>query len=270
MGRRPSGTEDASGLPEADVRAIVRLLADVAVMKGGHPAKKRTLMNGLAELVDADGWLWTMTRVNFDTNTPMSIGLMHEGLTDEQVTGWIEAGQRTTGPSPEDAPMGSILRHGRHFTRTRQQVVPDEAWYAHPSVQKHRIRTGIDHFLYSIYPLDEPGVFSGVGLFRRVGRDPFDPRHCRIAHILLSEVDWLHRAELPIDRGITVPRLTPRQRVVLVMLLEGRSLQEIAKLLHISPHTAKDHAKAIYRHFAVSSQVDLMRRFRHGDGGDLP
>lgn len=77
-------------------------------------------------------------------------------------------------------------------------------------------------------------------------RPPFTVRQRRIAHIVLSEVDWLHYAELPPDRGRGVPDLSPRQRMVLVLLLEGRSKVEISELLHISPHTTHDHTKAIY------------------------
>jgi hypothetical protein len=40
------------------------------------------------------------------------------------------------------------------------------------------------------------------------------------------------------------------------------------QLLQISPHTAKDHIKAIYEHFGASSQLELIRRFRFGDAGD--
>ncbi len=76
------------------------------------------------------------------------------------------------------------------------------------------------------------------GSHRLRGRPAFTARQRRIAHIVLSEVDWLHYAELPPDRGRAVPALSPRQRVVMVLLLlEGRSRDEIARLLHISPHT---------------------------------
>jgi DNA-binding CsgD family transcriptional regulator len=269
-GREGAEEPENAALPEGDVRAVVRLLADVAVLDGDHRAKKRALMEGLRELVDADGWLWSMTRVDIPGNTPMSIGLMHGGLTNRQVTGWVEASQRVACPPPEDAPLTEELKRGKHFTRTRDQVVPDAAWYAHPSVRRYRLRLGLDHFLYSIYPLDEPGVISAIGLFRRRGRPPFTARDRKLAHILLGEVDWLHYAELPGDRGRQVPELTPRQRVVLVLLIDARDKDEIAHLLHISPHTAKDHIKAVYRHFRVGTQLELIRRLKCGDSGDLP
>jgi len=260
--------ETSQGLPEADVRAMVGLLADVAVVEGGLAARKHALMRGLRALVDADGWLWSMTRVDMEVGVPICFGLMHEGLSEQQLIGWLEASQTST-PPPEDAPCTDLFKTRRHFTRTRQQIVPDATWYAHPTVEQYRLRLGLDHFVYSVYPLhDDPEVCSAIGLFRRVRREPFSDRDARLAHILLSEVEWLHYAELSGDRGRRVPELSPRQRVVLIMLIEARDKDDIARLLHISPHTVKDHIKAIYEHFDVSSQLELIRRFRFGDEGD--
>ncbi len=255
------------GLAEDDVRQVVRLLADVAILHGNLMDKKRALMAGLERMLDADGWLWTVTRVDAESRTPISVGLMHDGLSAEQLAGWLEASQ-TSCPPPEDGPFFEISRAGEHFTRRRQQVVSDEEWYAHPAVKRHRLRHGLDHFVYSVYPLDEPETFSGVGLFRRCGRPPFSSRDTRLAHIVTSEVEWLHYADLPGERGRQVPQLTPRQRVVLMMLVDAHSKDEIAQLLHISPHTVKDHIKAIYKLFGVSSQLELIRRFHVGDRGD--
>lgn len=258
----------SQGIDEADVRAIVRLLGEVAILDGGLAAKKSALMAGLQKLTGADGWLWSMTRLDFSTGTPICVGLMHDGLSDEQLAGWLVASQTPSCPPPEDAPMFELTRAGKHFTRTRQQVVCDEDWYSHPAVQQHRLACGIDHFLYSIYPLPEANLLSAIGLFHHRGREPFTDRQSRITHILLSEVEWLHGAQQSNPLGQDVPQLSPRQRVVLIMLIEALDRYEIARLLHISPHTVKDHMKAIYERFKVSSQLELIRRFRFGDGGD--
>jgi hypothetical protein len=52
------------------------------------------------------------------------------------------------------------------------------------------------------------------------------------------------------------------------MLVDAHDKDKIAHLLHISPHTVKDYMKAIYKHFDVSSQLELIHRFRFGDAGD--
>ena len=202
-------------------------------------------------------------------NTPVSVGVIHGGLTDEQFAAWIESSQKTDPPLPENAPLTDLCVAGRHFTRTRQQLVADGSWYANPTVQRYRLAVGLDHFLYTIYPLREPGVISAIGLFRRRGREPFADRDRLMTHILTSEIEWLHAAGLPGDGGRTVPQLSRRLRTVLVLLLEGHARKDIARLLGISQYTAKDHIDAVYRHFGVSSHPELMRRFAAGDGGDV-
>lgn len=255
-------------LPVPDVREIVRLLSRVAVLNGSHEKKKRALMHGLCKLVDADGWLWTMTRMDPAKQAPMSLGIMHGGLSDEQVAGWIQMNHHRSARPPDHPALVAEVKKGKHFTRSRDQLVDDKIWYAHETVKRYRLERGIDHSMHSIFPLEEPGVFSGVGLYRFTGKPAFTDRERRLAHIILSEVAWLHHAGFPRDRGAGVEELSSRQREVLVLLLEGRTREEIARLLGISRHTANDHTKVVYRQFGVGSQLALIRRFQLGDGGD--
>jgi DNA-binding NarL/FixJ family response regulator len=53
-------------------------------------------------------------------------------------------------------------------------------------------------------------------------------------------------------------RLTGRQHDVLVRLLKGRTIGQIAKELDIAETTAKHHALAVYAAFNVSSRADLL------------
>ncbi|MGH3273747.1 MAG: response regulator transcription factor, partial [Streptosporangiaceae bacterium] len=52
-------------------------------------------------------------------------------------------------------------------------------------------------------------------------------------------------------------RLTPRQRAVARLVLAGRSSQQIAVTLRMSPHTANDHVKAITAKIGVHSRGEL-------------
>jgi DNA-binding CsgD family transcriptional regulator len=254
-------------LSESDVRAVVRLIGKVAGSASDVRIRKRELLSGLARLVSADGWLWSVTRVQ--NNVPVCCGLLHGGLTPKQLTAWAESSQVTDPQLPENSACLEISRQQIHATRSREQIVPDETWYSNPTVRKYRLDAGIDDFLYSLYPLGEPGFVSAIGLYRHVGRPRFGGRDRRIVHIVLSEVPWLHVAGLPGDFGKSVPQLSPRRRTVLVMLLNGMSRKEIGKALGISENTARDHIEAVYAHLAVSSQLDLVRRFYCGDGKDM-
>ena len=262
-------TEEEAILGEQEVRAIVRLLGNIAIGEGDATVKRRRLMEGLSAIVEADGWVWSMTCVDVARNTPICVNLLHGGLTDEQVAGWVESSQEQEVPLPENRPMTELVVKGEHFTRTRDQVVADEAWYSHPAVRAYRLGLGIDHFLYSIYPL-EADVISAIGLYRHVGRPAFSAVQRRLTHIVLSEVKWLHSAGLPGVPGRSVPNLSPRLRTVLVLMLDGHDRKRIAGLLGISPYTAAEYMRGVYRHFGVSSQLELIRRFTVGDERDRP
>jgi DNA-binding CsgD family transcriptional regulator len=53
--------------------------------------------------------------------------------------------------------------------------------------------------------------------------------------------------------------LTDRQREVLQMLAEGRSLGEIAGLLHISYRTVRFHKLRIMEELGMSNNTDLVK-----------
>lgn len=55
-------------------------------------------------------------------------------------------------------------------------------------------------------------------------------------------------------------RLTPAQRAVFDLLMEGRKTADIAKALGRSTHTVRNHVKAIFKIFGVSSRATLIVR----------
>ncbi|MCB1134259.1 MAG: helix-turn-helix domain-containing protein, partial [Verrucomicrobiae bacterium] len=157
----------------------------------------------------------------------------------------------------------------RGFTRRSQDFVPPSWWDSQePSFLLWK-QADIRSFMLSAWPLKNGG-FSGIGLYRNAERPEFDERECRIAHILLSEIPWLHAAGEPEgdDRGLFP--LTPKQRTTLNLLIQGWPREKIACHLAISANTLHGYVKNLFRHFRVSSQSELIARFRIGDGGDRP
>lgn len=262
----PSSSEPVS---EQDTRALVRIVGAAAASPAPPVERKHALMNGLASLVDADAWLWAVSRNGPDGAGPTALNVLHNGLDKRQVALVFEASYSADAPPPENAPLIDEIARGEPFTRRREDIVPDPHWREDPHHDRYRKPLGLDEFVYSIYPFED-GLFSAVGLHRRTGRRAFTPRERRLVHIVVSEVAWLHRAGLPNDHGEDAPKLTPRLRSVFGMLMQGWRRQLIAEQLDISTHTARDHIRAVYRHFGVSDQVELMARFTIGDGGDIP
>jgi two-component system, NarL family, invasion response regulator UvrY len=68
-----------------------------------------------------------------------------------------------------------------------------------------------------------------------------------------------------LEGGTSVPpdsahdRLSPREREVMTMMLEGKRLKEIAAILDISVKTVTTHRARLMRKLAVSDNISLYR-----------
>jgi DNA-binding CsgD family transcriptional regulator len=250
---------------------MVRLLGDVAGLNGDVAAKKRRLMDGLSRLVAADAWVWVVSRYTEASDPPVCVSFMQNGFDEKGVGLIMEASQDPEHLPPENEPLMReiIAAGGNHITRVRQDMVSDDGWYDSSHFKMYRKPLDIDEFIYSVFPLAE-GMISAVGLHRKVGRPAFDARERKLAHIMVSEVEWLHRAGVPNDPGDGAPELSPRLRMVFGLLLEGWTRKQMAEHLGLSVNTIAEYTKAVYRHFNVKGQKPLIQRFRVGNGFDSP
>lgn len=65
--------------------------------------------------------------------------------------------------------------------------------------------------------------------------------------------------------GEALEPLSARELEVLALILDGQRVAQAAKALFISPHTARNHLKAIFGKLNVHSQVELLARSRAAD-----
>jgi DNA-binding CsgD family transcriptional regulator len=253
-------------LGEDDVREIVRLLGDVIVSRQDFSSVKRQLVEGLCRLIDADAWTWSLGCFAEPGAQPVYLGMAHGGFDEARYTRLLLAASHPDMAWTSERLLTEMRTKDTHVTRLRQQVV-DEATFVASGVDGHLRAADIGPFIFSLRPIDDRAV-SIIALYRRQGASDFSERASRIAHILLTELPWLHEQGWPQDRGASVPRLSPRLRLVLNLLLDGRSRKEMAANLSLSEHTVAQYQKALYRHFGVTSHATLLRRFQMGDGGD--
>lgn len=249
---------------EKEARAMLRLVAEVAALRTDHAAARRYLMNGLKSMIGADCWVWTLGYLHPD-RAPVYASPQHDGFDDERFARYLQAiehpgMQSLTAPFAEE-----LMTRQCHITRLRQQI---EAAGGHhfPSSEAYPLwlAADIEPLILSAQPLNDECV-SLIGIYRRADQPLFTERENRIAHILLSEVPWLHATGWPQDFGAQTPALSRRSRVVLNLLLEGHSRKFIAAELGISIHTVSGYIKEIYAIFGVHSHAELMRRFTVGD-----
>ena len=254
---------------EEEFRAMVRIFGEISCMSAPINVRKARLMDVVSEMINADLWMWTVTRFSSDGDY-LTLNPLHRGLSVQQVAYLYEKSYWDCDVVPEVDGIVKLLKRGQPFSRTREQLVPDDTLEDNESFWLYRKKLDMGESLYSFFPITQD-FWSCLGLHRRFGRDAFNNRERRLAHAVISEVDWLHRAETPslnFDRISGLPR---RLRKVLSLLLEGQCRKVIAGNLRLSEYTVRDYMSEIYHHFGVCSQVELLRSLastvEEGKGG---
>jgi DNA-binding CsgD family transcriptional regulator len=244
-----------------DVRKIVRLLGEVAVLETDTPGKRRCLLEGMARIVEADIWAWIHFQDNAKDGIPMGFAFV-EG-------GWASEAQRMLFAEATTTPVAKRYNEAHrigceaHRTRKRVDILPDSEWFSSELFQKYYAKGNLGDWISSTYPLGD-SYFSSIMLLRQLDRPMFTRRDVCIVHVLTEEIDWLHREGTNIPASEHVNKLSPRQRQVLLRLLAGEGIKEIARRLSLSNHTVNDHMKEIYRRFGVSGRSELVSKFLAG------
>ncbi len=253
-------------LPEKDVRQLVSLLGSVAILDGDLASKKRHLMNGLCEIIGADCWGWTLLLPVKPGEKPGAAAFMHGGFSEERFCNFLEAIEHPDMAHFNERFLGEVYSRQCHTTRLRQQLDPDNNFLT-SSVYPLWQKANIGPLMLSCYPFPD-GCLSFVAIYRNESDELFAERESRIAHIVLSEVPWLHAESWPQAKQIKGGMLSPRQRTTLSLLLEGLGRKQIAAHLDISENTVSGYVKEVYRFYNVQSHAQLMKHFSDGDGGD--
>lgn len=145
----------------------------------------------------------------------------------------------------------------------RSEVYPDSVWEGHP-VRAARRAMGVDDFCRAsvVVPSGSDGAqtrvvlqaSAPVGAEFPAGADKFlEVMAPALAHAFVAQVQIPARR-----RENLLLRISPSQRQILPLLVEGKSEREIATILHRSPHTVHDHVKSIYATLGITSRYELL------------
>jgi len=166
--------------------------------------------------------------------------------------------------APSDRGMERAFEHGRAFlldgSMARLGMSTGELDLP---ARPHPVRC---RFRYDGVPEDAP-VFH-VFLFEQIDASSPESRSLRMERALYQIQLILDRVGLPERRSgpedpLALASLTNRELDVVKLLLDGRSNEQIASELHVSIHTIKSHALAIFRKLEVHSRAELLSKFVH-------
>ena len=245
---------------------MVRLVGEVSEIPGGHVPKKRYLMEGLGKLIEADAWAWALSCQRDPSEPQMYVSVQHAAFSEQSFAKFLEAIEHPEMVATTSAFFAKVNQENAHLTRRRYQITDQTAFERSDAVLAWKA-ANIGPTIMSVRPLDNNSS-STIGLYRHYGKPEFTARESRIAHIILNEVPWLHLQGWSDDRGSSVPKLSRRLRMTLNLLISGQSQKQIARNMSVSIGTVQGYVKAIYRHFGLHSQAELMNRFLNGNGHD--
>jgi DNA-binding CsgD family transcriptional regulator len=142
----------------------------------------------------------------------------------------------------------------------RAETVDNRAWYNSPYVADLRRPARIDETIITAR-VAGPKHADALTIVRAWGDPPFSEEDRDVIRLFHAEV--LGRFPVPDGSPSPLPpslqgAWSPRERATLALLLTSASEKQVAANIGISPHTAHDYVKAIYRKLRVRSRAELM------------
>ena len=252
-----------STIDALDVNDVHRLIA-VATFEDPRSAdlgdRRRGIVAALVDIVNADAGHWAWGRGNPETNSIAPVALVDFGYTDQQRALMIEHAMNPQCVAMFQARMTTRFDENRQAAATRRDIIPDAEWRSSPPCVDYVARSGLDSWVHAVrYRAGD--TWSCLHMLRRRGKPEFEARQAALLQLALSSVAWLSSAADETLPGEAFKQLTPRQRTVMLMVLDGMSRKHIATQLDLSEHTVDDHLKALYSHFNVRSVSELAARF---------
>ena len=222
--------------------------------------RRQRFLVAIAELIQADAGHWAWGRGHPETSTIAPVAMLDCGYSAEQKSLFIQSALDPEAMRPFHAGVLSIMHQRRQSSTVRRDVFSDAQWHASHWFQKYMSRMGMDSWVHCLN-YDPSDTWSNMFLVRRAGQPEFGDREAAILDVAMASIPWLHPR---VDETLppeTFVGLTPRQRTVLLLQLDGKSRKQIALQLQITEQTVGDHLKALYEHFGVHSSSELAARF---------
>lgn len=250
-------------LPRDTIARLVTAVAEIADTHSGLADRREAVLLALAELVQADCGVWAWGRGWPDSSMVVPVAVIYFGITDAQRSVLMQWGgaaetDRTFRPRVR-AQMGTA----RSVTTLWQDIFTAEEWDAMPDMRRQLLEGNWSSWLHSVRYSDRD-TWSNFFLLRNRGKDEFSPADAELVDLVLAAIPWLHSTAEEVLPPTAFEGLTPRQRTVMLMLLDGMARKVIASRMGISEDTVGDHIKSIYAHFGVGSVGELAAQFLRG------
>ncbi len=221
----------------SDTRLLLNLLGEVACLTVSLSQKKQALLNGLAELIRADGWTWSLTTSENGSTVYLDA---------------ISGGDLRVIPRRGAMERAGARTESRFSKNKNSRPLPFRTLSFSDDPKRPRFTLSFSQFA--------EGQLSRIVFGRRPDCRPFSAREQLILKIVAEEITWLHTICPAVKSEGAAFKLTPRQLATLDLLAEGCTYKMISERLQVSSHTVHDYIKQIYRYFQTNSRASLLKQ----------
>jgi DNA-binding CsgD family transcriptional regulator len=249
-------------LRQHEIRRVSELVGQAGELGDDPHAWRSHVLRNLISLTGAQLGL-TLDLVAGEANPiprmvdPIEIGWAAPG----DRAAYLDYLQHAVIDDPGATALFQLQQRVRFLTATREQMVPDDQWYASDAVSGARRAGRVDDFVATTVAL-RPGVLHGFIVYRPWGGQRFGGRERRVmqlSHLWLMRLR--QRSVRPPDVRPEVADLPPRVRQTLDLLLGGYSVKEAAARMGIAASTVAEHTKTLHRRLGVNSRSELLRQY---------
>jgi DNA-binding CsgD family transcriptional regulator len=244
----------------ADYQQLLRLASTADHLHANVAVRRQKFIAGFIEMVGGKGGFWGWGRGRPGITSVVPIASIPIGFAAEEWSQIAEFSLSNEGQKLAQIPIFARLTVVSQATVTRSDLINDELWYASNVFNANLYPIGLDDFLTSVRYFSKDS-WHCLTIFRELDRGKFGTREKELLHLAMTGVAWLEpkaSESIPPD---TFSKITPRQRVVMLYLLDGVPRKQIAAKLGLTLHTVNDHVKSLYEHFGVQSATELSARF---------
>jgi DNA-binding CsgD family transcriptional regulator len=247
----------------ADAVALQNLVRTVEATTAVMAERRQQFAERLIEMLDGDVGHWSWGRGHPDRESIAPVAVVLVGYSDAQKGILIKQGNNPAAVSDWHQRTIKLVGDKTQLTTLRRDVFTDDDWKNAGFNVEFAAHLGLDSWIHAIrYPTTD--TWCNIFIARHVGREEFQPREAALLDLALASIPWLTpqvEEKVPPERFIG---LTPRQRAVLLMQLDGLSRKQIASKLNVTEQTIGDHLKALYKQFEVHSSGELAALFLRG------